>query len=130
MRRVDRAASNQLVHERIRTSFRAGKRKRTWRAPVPGQIRNKHAKVLLSESVRQVRHDFLVSGQAVEEHDSSLGCVASQVKNVGDHVAAACVDHDRGLAVRHGSRHDKAHDAQQGACDGADYWPLHLSAPA
>ena len=109
-RGIDNAAGDELVREGVGAG--GGAREVEWagRAAVAGKIGDEDTEMLQSEGVREVRHDFLVSGEAVEEDDRALGVVAG-VEDVGDHAAAAGVDDD-GVApeMRAGKPRDEEAD--------------------
>ncbi len=67
---------------------------------VPREIGDKHAQILQSEGLREIRHDFLVGSEAVKQHDRALRGIVACVNDVGHHTAAAGIHDDRRLAIR------------------------------
>ncbi len=82
---------------------------------MPRQIRDKHAQVLLRESLRQVLHDFLVRRQAMQQHDRPLSFVLALIDNVRNQVATTRIECHGRLAVSRPLRQHKSHNAKHRA---------------
>src|SRR6266446_7698748 len=70
----DYSAREQFAEKRFSALLRACRRKRPRGASVSRQVRNVDAQPLLGKAPRHIRHDFLVRGNSVKQHDRALRC--------------------------------------------------------
>ncbi len=110
--RINRPPRAQLLHQSARASLRPFKRKRPRRTSMPRQVRHKNAQILASKAPRQVRHDFLVSGQPVKQHNEAPPIVSTLIDYVSNQPAPSSIDHHRNFAIRRGTRRQKPDNAK------------------
>jgi hypothetical protein len=87
---------------------------------VARQVWNEHAQVLRGEGVRQVRHDFFIGGETVEENDVTMDVIVAVVEDVSDHMAPVGVDPHGRLTDMRNTRQNETSDAQEHADSGAE----------
>ena len=70
------------------------------------------SQILAGKAPRQIRHDFLVSGQPVKQHNEAPRFVITLVNYIRNQSAPAGVDHHRNFAIRRRARERKADNAK------------------
>src|SRR5437667_93182 len=106
-------AREHLPQKRFSTAFRALGRKWTRRAPVAWKIWSVDPEILLRKASRQVRHDFLVRGNSMEQYDRSLGNFRGFFRDSRFHPAAPCVEEKRSRPIWCGYGKPESQPAQQ-----------------
>ena len=86
---IGHAARDQTREKRFAALFGVRRRKWPGAMPVPGQVRDVHAQVLLREAAREEGHDFLVRSEAGKKNYSSLRHTVSFFEDSGFQAATA-----------------------------------------
>lgn len=84
----DRATFDEFIDEGLAAGIGAGERERSRRAAVAREVRQEDTQVLIREALREIEHDALVGGEAVEEDDVALRLTRDGLDDVNAHVAA------------------------------------------
>jgi len=87
--RKDGMAFDEIFDERFGARFRTIVAEWPGRGAVAGQIRSKHAEVLVGKRFGKIKHDSLVGGKAVQEDHETISLRSARADDIHAHAAAA-----------------------------------------
>ena len=121
---------DQFSHKGFRAGFRSRRGKGSGRAAVARQVWNKHSQPLFRKTLTEIRHDFLIGGNAVKQQHRTPWRARQRLDDIDGHAAAGGIGNDSLAPVRSCQRQPEPEHTQHHASESAQFFSrFHRGSP-